>query len=117
MPYLPRKGIRLPLGVQGTMVGKAAIGEINQLRSLKIQEPWTGAAAEEMETESMEEWLAEQCSPPLDCMPQVSEKSIQLVRALVSTSPITTNGVRGTRVGSHLKSRGWSNLIGRIFKG
>ena len=86
-PMCQEKGIRLPLGVQGTMVGKAAIKESNQLRSLHIQDPWTLEAAKEVGPLAPGEWLEEQNSPPLDCFPKVSKETLELIQTLVEKAP------------------------------
>ena len=88
-PMCQEKGIRLPLGAQGTMVGKAAIKEGHQLRSLLAQDPWTCEAAGEVGPEARKEWIEGQNSPPppLDVIPRVSKISLGLVWELVPTSP------------------------------
>ena len=83
-PMCQEKGIRLPLGVQGTMAGEASIKEGHQLRSLLVQDPWTCEAAGEEGPEARKEWLEEQNSPPpLDVLPRVSKISLDLVRELL----------------------------------
>ena len=86
-PICQETHIRLPPGVQGAMVGKAAIKESHQLRSLLIQDPWAYDSALEISPEAGDEWIAEQSSLPLDLPPRISPENESLVVKLVQSVP------------------------------
>ena len=65
-PICQETQIRFPMGIQGTMVGKAAIKSIRELMEFEIQEPRTEEKARELGDDALEEWKEEQNSPELD---------------------------------------------------
>ena len=69
------------------MVGKAALKESHQLRSLLIQDHWAFEAAEMIGPSARDEWLEEHQSPDLDHPPLASDQSRQLVCDLFGSAP------------------------------
>ena len=63
-PNCQANSIRLPLGVEGTLVGKSMIADEAHLRSFSIEKPWTRAAAEEVGPDAVRAWGMEEISPP-----------------------------------------------------
>ena len=65
-PTCQERGVRLPIGAQGAMAGKASIKGSRQLGPLLIQEPWTSEFASYISMQALDVWLAEHNSPDLD---------------------------------------------------
>ena len=87
-PICQGQSVRSPLGVQGTMVGKASIQEFHQFRSLHVQEPWAEESALQAGPLAKGEWLEEQNTPPLDNGPNLPAKSLFPIKELVTAVPV-----------------------------
>ena len=72
-PTCQATSIRLPLGVEGALVGRSMIPDEAQLRCFRIEKPWAKRAAEEVGQDAVMAWEQERDTPPLDEPPKLSQ--------------------------------------------
>ena len=87
-PHCQENCIRLPAGVQGSLVGKACIKESHELRSFEIQDPWTLDEATNFGPDGVLAWHQEEQSPPLDTPPKLNEVQTDLLDKLIASIPL-----------------------------
>ena len=86
-PHCQTNMIRLPDGIQGSLVGKECIKESHMLRELEIQEPWTFDQACQFGPDGALAWQQEKDSPPLDEAPQLKTRDQALLEQLADAIP------------------------------
>ena len=86
-PHCQWNHIRLPEGIQGSLVGKACIKESQELANYEIQEPWTKETASSYGPEGLKAWELENATPPLGQMPPLKPEQITLLTDLVEMIP------------------------------
>ena len=79
--------IRLPVGVEGTLVGRSMIPDEAQLRSFHIEKPWAKRAAEEVGQLAVLAWELENDTPPLDEPPKLSLSAQAALNDLLEVIP------------------------------
>ena len=62
-PHFQTPSVRLPPGVEGTVVGKSLLMTDVQLRSFEIRKPWRDLTATDHGPEAREAWLNEAATP------------------------------------------------------
>ena len=87
-PHCQLNNIRLPEGMQGSLVGKACIKESHELRKFEIQEPWTEQEASLHGPEGLKAWHQEHESPPLDKQPHIGNGNYQLLKEMIDIIPM-----------------------------
>ena len=90
LPRCPRcqaPNTRLPLGVDGALVGRAMIMTDPQLRSFNISKHWTKTAAQEHSVEAAAACELEQPTPQMDQMPALPPGAAEALDTLFQTIP------------------------------
>ena len=100
-PHCQENHIRLPEGVQGTLVGKASIKEGKELRKLDIQTPWTKEEAERFGHDAVKAWNQENDSPPLDKPPQATSQQQKALEEMCDLIPFS---------GADFEPQAWENI-------
>ena len=86
-PHCQENNIRLPDGVQGTLVGRACIKEGHALRKFEIQPPRALQSAQEMGKAAVSAWHQENDTPPLDSPPAPTALQKQALIGLCDSIP------------------------------
>ena len=63
-PTCQASATRLPVGVEGALVGRRMIADDAHLRSFSIAKPLTKQAADEVGHEALSAWRVEDLTPP-----------------------------------------------------
>ena len=79
--------VRLPLGVEGALVGRATILNDQQLRTYNDKKPWALATAEEHSADAEASWIYEHSSPTMDSPPGLSPEANQAFWELFLSLP------------------------------
>ena len=86
-PHFQSTNVRLPLGVEGALVGCAMILDDSQLRPFHIKKPWAEALANEQGPTALESWSYESTTPPIDDHPTLSADADNALADLLDIIP------------------------------
>ena len=87
-PHCQVTGIRLPLGIEGAIVGKSVLLTESELRGFSIEKPWSAQSAQEKGAEAYKAWEYEDTTPPLDTPVKMSQKQIELLNKYIDSVPL-----------------------------
>ena len=104
-PTCQAPSIRLPLGVDGALVGRCVIMSDSELRSFAIAKPWAKAAAEECGPDALEAWEGENASPPLDQPPLLTTEAQRALKLVFGTIP---------PIGTEFNMKVWGAISSRV---
>ena len=77
-PHCQEPGLRFPLGVEGTLVGRSMLLPDDELNRFKVEKPWGRLVAVEQGPDAVQSWEYEDSSPPLDLMPVLTPPRLRL---------------------------------------
>lgn len=83
-PHCQAPNLRLPLGVEGALVGRAMILGDRRLRLFHVNKPWTLEQSTKHIPEAQESWMYEQDSPLLDVPPELSKNPRRYLAKLMN---------------------------------
>ena len=86
-PRCQKSGIRLPLGIEGTIVGRSALMNGRQLREFAIEKHWSESQANMTGAEDHRAWVDEQATPPLDTPPGLNNEQQNMMGAYIGRVP------------------------------
>ena len=86
-PRCQSPNVRLPLGVEGTLVGRAMITTGRKLRNFNVLKPRTRSAALEHSAASLASWDYEHSTPPLGQSPTLPNGASEKLDQLFLTIP------------------------------
>ena len=86
-PHCQMAGIRLPMGIEGAMVGRSALMSEYHLREFTIEKPWTEDLAKGLGAQAHEAWLSEQATPKLDEPPKLTTEQTLLLKQYLGCVP------------------------------
>ena len=74
-PHCQAPAVRLPPGVEGTVVGKSMVMSEVELRSFQVKRPMNQDTAADYGPEAREAWAGEAKTPPLDLPPVIVDEA------------------------------------------
>ena len=81
-PLCQAPHVRLPLGVEGTLAGRAMILNDNQLRGFQVKKPWTMELTESEGAEALASWEYEDGTPALGDPPPLNPAACEALDSL-----------------------------------
>ena len=103
-PHCQEPRVRLPLGVDGALLGRPMLLTDNELTQFKAEKPWTRQEASEFGSDSIEAWEYEQGTPLLDAMPVLSPSSKSKLEVVLRLIPDEESPFCTTRWGEIAKA-------------
>ena len=86
-PHCQQTGVRLPLGIEGYIVGKSVLMTDPELRSFSIEKQRGEDTARATSDEAHRAWIAEQPAPPLGADVGLSQDQLNLLGEYIQCIP------------------------------
>ena len=86
-PHCQAPGVRLPLGIEGAIVGKSTLLTDVELMSFSVERPWTREEAELTGNDALRAWEFENATPALDEPGNLASEQMQFLECYVGSIP------------------------------